>query len=71
MAYNKVVYDGNTLIDLTSDTVSSDKLLTGETAHDKTGAIIQGGLVMNKVYFGDSAPSSNLGEDGDIYIQLM
>jgi len=39
---NKVVYGGNTLIDLTADTVSADKLASGITAHDKSGAIITG-----------------------------
>lgn len=39
---NKVVYGGNTLIDLTSDTIRADKLLTGYTAHDKSGAPITG-----------------------------
>lgn len=42
MAVNKVVYNGNTLIDLTEDTVSEDKLASGYTAHDKTGAVITG-----------------------------
>ena len=39
---NKVVYDGNVLIDLTGDTVAPDKLLSGFKAHDKSGAIITG-----------------------------
>lgn len=39
---NKVIYGGRTLIDLTGDTVSPDKLLTGVTAHDKSGASITG-----------------------------
>lgn len=39
---NKVIYDGNTLIDLSGDTVSPDKLMEGVTAHDKTGAQIVG-----------------------------
>lgn len=39
---NKVIYGGRTLIDLTGDTVSPDKLLTGTTAHDKSGEIIEG-----------------------------
>lgn len=39
---NKVVYGNKTLIDLTSDTVTKDKILTGFTAHDKSGAIITG-----------------------------
>ena len=42
MAYNKVVYNNNTLIDLTSDTVTADKLMEGYTAHDKSGALITG-----------------------------
>lgn len=39
---NKVEYFGRVLIDLTGDSVSSDKLLVGETAHDKSGAEIVG-----------------------------
>ena len=39
---NKVVYDGTTLIDLTSDTVAANKLLSGYTAHDASGAQITG-----------------------------
>ena len=42
MAVNKVVYGGNTLIDLTGDTVEKSKLLSGYTAHDKTGVKIDG-----------------------------
>lgn len=42
MAYNKVVYGGKTLMDLTGDSVTPDKLLAGETAHDKSGEAIAG-----------------------------
>lgn len=42
MAYNKVVYGNKTLIDLTGDTVSPDKLEKGLTAHDKSGEVITG-----------------------------
>lgn len=42
MAYNKIVLKGQTLIDLTSDTVTPDTLVVGATAHDKTGAPIVG-----------------------------
>lgn len=42
MAVNKVIYGTQTLIDLTSDTVSADKMLTGITAHDKSGEVITG-----------------------------
>lgn len=33
MAYSKIIYGGNVLIDLTGDTVAADKLLAGVTAH--------------------------------------
>lgn len=39
---SKVVYGGKTLIDLTSDTVTADKLLSGVIAHDKSGDVITG-----------------------------
>ena len=42
MAYNKIVLKGQTLIDLTGDTVTPDTLAVGATAHDKTGAPIVG-----------------------------
>ena len=42
MAISKVVYDGNTLIDLTSDTVTADTLTSGVTAHNAAGVSITG-----------------------------
>lgn len=42
MAINKVVLGEETLIDLTSDTVTADSLLVGKTAHDKSGQLITG-----------------------------
>lgn len=42
MGINKVQYGNTTLIDLTSDTVTADKLMQGYTAHDRTGALITG-----------------------------
>lgn len=42
MAINKVTLGGNTLIDLSGDTVSADKLAEGYTAHDKAGNPITG-----------------------------
>lgn len=42
MAINKVVYGGRVLIDLTGDTVTPDKLLSGCTTHGKDGEIITG-----------------------------
>lgn len=42
MGVSKVNYGSKTLIDLTGDTVTSDKLLSGYTAHDKSGNAITG-----------------------------
>lgn len=42
MPVNKVVYGSNTLIDLTSDDVTAEKLITGTKAHDKSGSPITG-----------------------------
>lgn len=39
---NKIVYDGDTLIDLTEDTVTPNTLLAGTTAHDRSGAPVTG-----------------------------
>ena len=39
---NKVIYGGNTLIDLTADTVTADKILSGYTGHAASGAHITG-----------------------------
>ena len=42
MAINKVVYSGNTLIDLTQDTVTPETLAEGATAHNASGERIVG-----------------------------
>lgn len=42
MAISKVVYAGETLVDLTSDTVTADVLKEGYTAHDKAGNPVVG-----------------------------
>ena len=48
--FNKVVWDGQTLIDLTSDTVTASSLQSGVTAHDRSGAQIVGtGAIGNYV----------------------
>ena len=42
MAVSKVIYGGTTLIDLTADTVTADKLLTGIKAHGADGEPVTG-----------------------------
>lgn len=42
MAISKVIYGGQTLIDLTADTITADKLKKGYTAHGADGEVING-----------------------------
>ena len=63
---NKVTLaSGQTLIDLTSDTVAEDKMLSGITAHDKSGASISGsignGTITNNTSGGTSSGTINRG----------
>lgn len=43
-------------------------IVTGKTAY-VNGQKITGQLVINKYYTGSTAPSSSLGNDGDLYLQ--
>lgn len=47
MEINKVVYNGGTLLDLTSDTVTPQTLLSGATAHAANGQSISGTVDLN------------------------
>lgn len=42
---NQVIINGETVLDLTSDTVTSAKLVEGATAHNRSGASITGTLI--------------------------
>lgn len=42
MGVSKVIYGGRTLIDLTSDNITKDKLLVGYSAHGADGELIEG-----------------------------
>ena len=72
MAVNKVDVNGVTVLDLTQDSVTPATLKKGETAHDASGASIVGTMESSGgtsvVYIGSSAPTSDIGSDGDIYI---
>lgn len=61
MAINKVVYGGQTLVDLTGDTVSQNTLLAGATAHSANGEQIEGAVVVADI----DATLSNEGEAAD------
>ena len=65
---NKVEYGGNTLIDLTSDTVTSGQLISGYTAHDASGTPITGIIPIRKIY----SINSGIGwEDGHFKITVQ
>lgn len=70
MAVSKVKYGNTTLMDLTSDTVASSKLVKGYTAHDASGASITGTLEYITYYSGADDPTSSLGSDGDLYFKI-
>ena len=46
---NKVIYGDQTLIDLSGDTVAANKMLSGTTAHSKSGASITGNIPQRDV----------------------
>lgn len=70
MAVNKVIYGSETLLDLTQDTVTANDMISGVTAHSKTGSQITGTLVIQAFHVGAADPESSLGNDGDIYFKV-
>lgn len=55
---NKVIYDGNTLIDLTGDTVEQNKVLSGYTFHYKDGTTKTGSCTYD-AYTSDATATSS------------
>lgn len=55
-----VLSDGTVLMDLTSDTVTADKLAEGITAHDKSGALITGTNTYDSDTSDDTAIASEI-----------
>ena len=66
MAVNKVIYGGNTLIDLTGDSVTEDKLLVGASAHTMAGVKIDGECTFDADTSDATAVSSEV-LNGSIY----
>ena len=70
MAVNKVSINGTTVLDLTADTVTPETLSMGVTAHNAAGELITGTHIEPVTYYtGEDEPSSDLGNDGDLYLQ--
>lgn len=59
-AINKIIYGGKVLIDLTSDTVTTDNLLQGAKAHDASGQIIAGACTFDMDTSTASATASEI-----------
>lgn len=58
--YNKVIYGGKVLIDLTGDTVTPADLAKGVIAHDKSGAEITGTSTKDSDTSEDTAAASEI-----------
>ena len=69
MAINKVIYNNNTLIDITDTTAVAADVSDSAYFYTNDGVRRQGSLSFVTYYTGSSAPSSSLGNDGDIYLQ--
>lgn len=57
---SKIIFNGNVLIDLTSDTITAADLASGKTAHDKSGAIITGTNTYDSNTTNDNAIASEI-----------
>lgn len=57
---SKIIYNGNTLIDLTADTITAADLASGVTAHDKSGAPITGTNTYDSNTSNDTAIASEI-----------
>lgn len=57
---DKVVYGGQTLIDLTGDTITAADLADGVTAHDKSGAPITGTSTLDSDTSDDTAAAAEI-----------
>lgn len=68
MGVNNIKINGETVLDLMSDTVTAETLLKGYTAHNKSGNKITGALSPVTYYTGTSEPTSATGSDGDLYL---
>ena len=56
---NKVIVNDETVMDLTSDTVTPESLLDGYTAHDRTGKKITGTLYLGNKTINDVTIQNN------------
>lgn len=75
MAVNKVIVGGETVLDLTEDTVEKATLIEGYTAHDKSGNIIAGAFRIPRVQSKTVTPTMDKQyvspDDGYSYLSMV
>lgn len=60
MAINKVIFGGETLIDLTGDTIAASDVINSKTFHDKSGTVVTGTCTYDSDTSTDTASSSEI-----------
>lgn len=68
---NKVIFGGDTLIDISTDTVTAAKVLSGYTAHDKSGAPITGSCTYDSNTTDATATSDDILTGTNAYINKV
>ena len=71
MAVNKVIYGGETLMDVTNSTVREDNLLSGVVAYNAAGERITGAVVTVPVDAVPTEGSGNAVSSGGVYTALQ
>ena len=56
--------------DVSGVTATASDVISGKVFVDAQGVPREGTLVVQAYYYGSSAPSSDLGADGDLYLKL-
>lgn len=57
-------------LDTSDATATGADIVSGKQAYVK-GVLVKGELVIQKYYTGKAAPSTSLGNDGDLYLQTQ
>lgn len=57
-------------VDVSDTTAAASDVVNGRIIYNSNGVQTTGTLVIQHYYTGNSAPSSSLGENGDIYLEV-